>query len=160
MSSGKCRPFCLGLNVLRSQPDLPGANESISPYSDTKQSLERGNPIDCYAVPSLVAGWLQGCPWGMTCISKSHNALQISHNAPFCNRNVHQADINNLWLPCINRTWECFLDSYNCWEFPLVCKGISIAPDSPLAGISLGMHPANERRRYNVTMSLIGWVHT
>ena len=27
-------------------------------------------------------------------------------------------------------------------------------------GISLGMHPANERRRYNVTMSLIGWAHT
>ena len=27
-------------------------------------------------------------------------------------------------------------------------------------GISLGMHPANERRHYNVTMSLIGWMHT
>ena len=28
------------------------------------------------------------------------------------------------------------------------------------AGISLGMRPANERRRYNVTMSLTGWVRT
>ena len=28
------------------------------------------------------------------------------------------------------------------------------------AGISLGMRPANERRRYNVTTSLIGWAHT
>ena len=27
-------------------------------------------------------------------------------------------------------------------------------------GISLGMHPANERRRYIVTTSLIGWAHT
>ena len=27
------------------------------------------------------------------------------------------------------------------------------------AGISLSMHPANERRRYMVTTSLIGWVH-
>ena len=27
------------------------------------------------------------------------------------------------------------------------------------AGIILCMHPANERRRYNVTLSLIGWVH-
>ena len=27
-------------------------------------------------------------------------------------------------------------------------------------GISLGMHPANERRRSNVTKSLIGWAHT
>ena len=26
--------------------------------------------------------------------------------------------------------------------------------------ISLGMHPANERRRYIVTTSLIGWAHT
>ena len=26
--------------------------------------------------------------------------------------------------------------------------------------ISLGMHPANERRRYNVTTSLIGWAPT
>ena len=28
------------------------------------------------------------------------------------------------------------------------------------AGISLGMCPANERRRYNVTTSRIGWAHT
>ena len=28
------------------------------------------------------------------------------------------------------------------------------------AGISLGVCPTNERRRYNVTTSLIGWAHT
>ena len=28
------------------------------------------------------------------------------------------------------------------------------------AGSSLGMHPANERRRYSVTTSLIGRAHT
>ena len=28
------------------------------------------------------------------------------------------------------------------------------------SGISLGMRPANERRRYTVTTSLIGWAHT
>ena len=28
------------------------------------------------------------------------------------------------------------------------------------AGISLDMRPANERRRYNITTSLIGWAHT
>ena len=33
-------------------------------------------------------------------------------------------------------------------------------PDTAEAGISLGMRPANERRRYIVTTSLIGWVHT
>ena len=26
--------------------------------------------------------------------------------------------------------------------------------------IRLGMGPANERRRYNITTSLIGWAHT
>ena len=29
-----------------------------------------------------------------------------------------------------------------------------------MAGIILCMHPANERRRYNVTSSLIGWAHS
>ena len=29
-----------------------------------------------------------------------------------------------------------------------------------LSGISLGMCPANERRRYNVTLCLTGWAHT
>ena len=29
-----------------------------------------------------------------------------------------------------------------------------------LAGLILGLHPANERRRYKVTPSLIGWVQT
>ena len=28
------------------------------------------------------------------------------------------------------------------------------------SGTSLGMRPANKRRRYNATTSLIGWVHT
>ena len=28
------------------------------------------------------------------------------------------------------------------------------------AGISLAMFPANERRRYSVKTSLIGWVHS
>ena len=27
-----------------------------------------------------------------------------------------------------------------------------------IAGMNLGLHPANERQRYFVTMSLIGWV--
>ena len=28
------------------------------------------------------------------------------------------------------------------------------------AGLILGLHPANERRRYKVTPSLIGWTQT
>ena len=37
-------------------------------------------------------------------------------------------------------------------------NGISERPS--VSGISLGMGPANKRRRYNVTTSLIGWAHT
>ena len=29
-----------------------------------------------------------------------------------------------------------------------------------IAGLNLGLHPANERWRYKVTLSLIGWVQT
>ena len=29
-----------------------------------------------------------------------------------------------------------------------------------VSGLILGLHPANERRRYKVTPSLIGWAHT
>ena len=29
-----------------------------------------------------------------------------------------------------------------------------------VTGLILGLHPANERRRYNVTPSLIGWAQT
>ena len=32
-------------------------------------------------------------------------------------------------------------------------------PDT-YSGLILGLHPANERRRYKVTLSLIGWAHT
>ena len=37
------------------------------------------------------------------------------------------------------------------------CRNIS---NTGISGIGLYMHPANERRRYNVTSSLIGWGHT
>ena len=32
--------------------------------------------------------------------------------------------------------------------------------DITCAGMILGLHPANERRRYKVTPSLFGWVQT
>ena len=45
-----------------------------------------------------------------------------------------------------------------CWYF-WVCK-CSAGQYAWEPGISIGMPPANERRRYNVTTSLIGWAHT
>ena len=40
------------------------------------------------------------------------------------------------------------------------CYEKKIPKSTTVPGISLGMHPANERRRYIVTTSLIGWAHT
>ena len=37
---------------------------------------------------------------------------------------------------------------------------LSIYGQGVAAGVFLGLHPANERRRYKVTPSLIGWAQT
>ena len=54
--------------------------------------------------------------------------------------------------------WKLF----NSWDATLICpKKMPIYTEFPSpSGISLGMCSANERRHYNVTMSLIGWAHT
>ena len=44
------------------------------------------------------------------------------------------------------------------WSFDCLIFIMEIS--IPVIGIILYMHPANERRSYNVTSSLIGWVHT
>ena len=41
-------------------------------------------------------------------------------------------------------------------SYALFCSGSITA----YSGIILSMRPANERRRYNVTSSLIGWAHS
>ena len=33
-------------------------------------------------------------------------------------------------------------------------------PEEDKSGLILGLHPANERRRYNITHSLVGWAET
>ena len=66
----------------------------------------------------------------------------ISHNASFCNRNVHISVTK--W--CI--VWYLSNASCDLWD------------GSDNAGIIFCMRLANERRRYIVTLSLIGWAHT
>ena len=48
-------------------------------------------------------------------------------------------------------------------KYPMIyfreIEGVLTRP-SVVAEIDLDMRPANERRRYNVTTSLIGWAHT
>ena len=47
-------------------------------------------------------------------------------------------------------------------HFPLFhnTKMVQVFDILPHAGIILCMRPTNERRRYNVTSSLIGWAHS
>ena len=42
--------------------------------------------------------------------------------------------------------------------FQIISLTIVYSTLYPVAGLSLGLRPANERRRYFVTKSLIGWV--
>ena len=48
----------------------------------------------------------------------------------------------------------------NTGEVTLKCIKSTCMWPKQTTGISLGMHSANERCQYNVTTSLIGWVHT
>ena len=68
-----------------------------------------------------------------------------------------------LWLLM---TWRCKEPGHQqpwYWHILLVYPGfiLSTSPHHPYgSGTILCMRPANERRRYNVTSSLIGWAHT
>ena len=44
-------------------------------------------------------------------------------------------------------------------NFPVVLQSV-VYEQINISGLILGLHPANERRRYKVTLSLIGWVQT
>ena len=71
--------------------------------------------------------------------SLCHNELKRAHNVA-CD--FTQADIiDNWWF-----VWEkkVVMDGYRDWPLWLI----------------LGLRPANERRRYKVTPSLIGWAQT
>ena len=48
------------------------------------------------------------------------------------------------------------------WNIPVSATEVSTGPDmlDTGAGLVLGLRPANERRRYKVTWSLIGWTQT
>ena len=77
----------------------------------------------------------------------------------------------DLCLSCINPSisslaWVCWVKTRKYGEHSsLLCENavlVNMADRgySLPAGISVGMRPANERRRYNVKTFLIGWAHT
>ena len=42
----------------------------------------------------------------------------------------------------------------------IMCISLENEFQNSITGLILGLHPANERRRYKVTASLIGWIQT
>ena len=50
--------------------------------------------------------------------------------------------------------------SESLWNSPVLLRTAACSSGYVSAGLILGLHPANERRRYKVTPSLIGWAQT
>ena len=71
-------------------------------------------------------------------------------------------DFSAIWI----KTYNIWIKKYmkmpsNCWLFCFDLRDLNILPLSSIqAGLILGLNPANERRRYNVTPSLIAWAQT
>ena len=65
----------------------------------------------------------------------------------------------------VTRSFDVFFDLHlnkrvdQTIETPVISDVIALITTS-LSGLILGLRPANERRRYKVTPSLIGWVQT
>ena len=55
----------------------------------------------------------------------------------------------------VDNTTRFISDSFTQWHIVDIEKA-----DNEMAGLTLGLRSANERRRYKVTLSLIGWVQT
>ena len=101
---------------------------------------------------------------------------QISLNAPFCTRNVCTFLVQNgaLWdrglVHC--GIWAMSLLLWQNIDYVLTKEAPQLILMSrlwgvycqkkmyPFTGINLCMRPANEKRHYIVTLSLIGWAHT
>ena len=58
-----------------------------------------------------------------------------------------------------NEIWILVIDILGCIESGLIfwVYPVPLLTSEYHTGLILGLHPANERRRYKVTQSLIGW---
>ena len=81
------------------------------------------------------------------CVAPQDTALNFSVNLfQIAKRSSHWIYNHHQWI-CYRQRWlYCLFQSWT--HMPYV------------QGMILGLHPANERRRYKVTASLIGWAHT
>ena len=90
-----------------------------------------------------------------------------------CRRTWWEKEISSIWIYVDGLVQYCGNSSVLAMELPVLCLAtdavnqqqtqrdtviIISLPHS--TGLILGLHPANERRRYKVTLSLTGWVQT
>ena len=77
--------------------------------------------------------------------------------------NVHRSRLDQVWS-VLSHDFKSYLHRsiYNRWAVHLIKFQNEMLPSKycPIAGLILGLCPANERRHYRVTPSLIGWAQT
>ena len=92
------------------------------------------------------------CSWKLNNFYWFNNDLLCSFSMykrprQFLSINTKDLSLNRVYLFEINSVFAMIAVSFG-----------SLTPTSP--GLILGLRPANERRRYKVTLSLIGWAQT
>ena len=94
-----------------------------------------------------------------------HLKISSAKRRPFCPGgdelillSAHNSSPHTWWIPLRPLSPLLALCAVIWLPMEVIC-GCKGQQYKALAGIILYMHPANERRRYNVTSSLIGWMH-
>ena len=91
---------------------------------------------------------------------------ELSHEIYICVTHSNDAEMNwyftickyTSWVSCIMiQDWYCLLQIWTFYMWVILC--VLHVPGDYTLGLILGFRPTNERRRYIVTTSLIGWAH-
>ena len=139
MSSAKCRPFCSGLNVWSGE-------------------IWRGSPEWGWSVNTSHPIWT-GPSWPLHNVgaSQSMRIWPPGHSLIHTSRALTHGGMIN-WLTFCRRYFQINFLEWKLWclRHPENQGVIVFAFSGPI----LGLCPANERRRYKVTASLIGWAQT
>ena len=137
-----------------------------TPFPCSPLSLHRRHN-QCYGISKH---WHFNCLLNhfFRCISKKTSKLHISGlcdwNSPLTGGFLSQRTSNSENDDhLVMSSCEVYSSSHLYASNSMTLHGtvaIAFLSTGQLTGISLGMRPANERCRYTVMMSLIGWVHT
>ena len=94
----------------------------------------------------------------MTCCTEWYETIKLNAVVEVVTSLLETCQLHNITSPVPAKGKNPSPGTCQDHHQPLWCIHTSLS--ITVAGISLGMCPANERCHYNVTTSLIGWVHT